>query len=593
MRTKEINTGQLPKTLWKFYVMALRPYWWMLALWAFFVLAISFDRILQPLIQKWVVNIFQGPVPAGYTFVQYATLIILLITGLNLAISACGLMRDWIQGHWITQAQRRVSEILTDYVHRQSMTFWMSRMPGQIKSQMNYISDGYDAGQQIWMAITRILTLFINGALLFQVNYTLALAFMGILIVRVGYAWAFRRRLTHATKERSSVDSKLSGKLVDSLSNYSLVKLFARRRVEEKHLAPVRTEQVNATLKQRHLERIFWWVPGMMLDVMFGAILGLCAWLYIRGVMNLADVVFTTGVYFSVMGTIGGLIETMPGIIEKLGAAHKAYEELIVPIEITDAPNAPTLNVTRGDIEFKNVSFKYRGKRAGVLDNFDLHIRPGERVGVVGASGAGKTTLVNLLMRFFDPRRGEITIDGQNIRNVTQDSLRKNIAFIPQESTMFNRTLRENIAYGAPNATDRQIRDAARQAAADEFIMATPKKYNSMVGDRGIKLSGGQRQRIAIARAFLKNAPILILDEATSALDSQTEVAIQKSFEELARGRTTIAIAHRLSTLRNMDRIIVLKNGRIVESGTHNALLRRGGEYARLWKLQSGGFLPE
>jgi ATP-binding cassette subfamily B protein len=196
-------------------------------------------------------------------------------------------------------------------------------------------------------------------------------------------------------------------------------------------------------------------------------------------------------------------------------------------------------------------------------------------------------------MRFYDPAQGQIMIDNQDIRAVTQDSLRENIAFIPQEPTMFNRSLRENIEYGKPGASMTMIRKASRQASADEFIMETEKKYDSMVGDRGIKLSGGQRQRIAIARAFLKNAPILVLDEATSALDSETEVAIQKSFDDLARGRTTMVIAHRLSTLRNMDRIVVLKDGGIIEQGTHKSLLRKGGEYARLWKMQSGGFLQE
>ena len=227
------------------------------------------------------------------------------------------------------------------------------------------------------------------------------------------------------------------------------------------------------------------------------------------------------------------------------------------------------------------------------MRDFNLTIKPGERVGLVGPSGAGKSTLVHLLMRFYDPTRGEILIDGQDIKTITQDSLRRSIAFIPQEPTLFNRTIRENIEYGKPGATDKQIRDASHRAAAHDFIMGTEKKYDSMVGDRGIKLSGGQKQRIAIARAFLKNAPILVLDEATSALDSETEIAIQKSFDELARGRTTVAIAHRLSTLRNMDKIVVLNNGVVVEYGTHNQLLRRRGEYWRLWNLQSGGFIQE
>jgi ABC-type multidrug transport system fused ATPase/permease subunit len=228
-----------------------------------------------------------------------------------------------------------------------------------------------------------------------------------------------------------------------------------------------------------------------------------------------------------------------------------------------------------------------------VLKDLCLEIKPGERVGIVGQSGAGKTTLVNLLMRFYEPQKGEIFIDGQNIKDVTQNSLRENISFIPQDPTMFNRTIKENIGYGKFGASLKEIRTASKKASADKFIMGTEKGYDSMVGDRGIKLSGGQRQRIAIARAVLKNAPILVLDEATSALDSETELSIQKSFDKLSRGHTTIAIAHRLSTLRNMDRIVVLHEGVVVEQGTHNQLLRKHGEYYRLWQMQSGGFLQE
>ena len=233
-----------------------------------------------------------------------------------------------------------------------------------------------------------------------------------------------------------------------------------------------------------------------------------------------------------------------------------------MPLDIVDKEGAKPLRVKKGTIIFNNVFFKYRNKY--VLKDLSLEIKPGERVGIVGQSGAGKTTLVNLLMRFYEPQRGNIVIDGQDISDVTQKSLRENISFIPQDPTMFNRAIKDNIGYGKFGAPIKEIKAAAKKASADKFIMDTEKGYDSIVGDRGIKLSGGQRQRIAIARAFLKNAPILVLDEATSALDSETELSIQKSFDKLSRGHTTIAIAHRLSTLRNMDRIVVLDNGRIV-----------------------------
>lgn len=587
-----MSRTELPKSLWKFYFKyAARGYLWLLVVWALFAMVGAADRVLQPIMQGWVVGLFETGAPAGMNFLTFALPTIALITAINVGMSGCLVMQMWIMNHLQPTIDRRMSEILTTYVHGQSMSFWTGRMAGQIKNQMNYISDGFGTIPEIVKNIFRAVTILLNGTLLLQINHYVAYMFIGVVALRIVFSWKMYRPIKNASKDRSTAGSSLSGKLVDSISNFSVVKLFARAAREETYLAPAREQFVKTNLRSTFLQRIFWALPGLLWDVLFGVTLALCALLYMRGEMTLADVVVTTGVYFSVMGTISQIMDQLPNIIDRVGAASKAYEELIVPVNITDAENAPALVVTHGRIEFKNVWFKYKSK--WILRDFNLTINPGERVGLVGASGAGKTTLVNLLMRFYEPARGEILIDGQNIRDVTQDSLRENIAFIPQEPTMFNRTIGENIGYGDPNADLPQIRAAARRAAADGFIMATDKKYDSLVGDRGIKLSGGQRQRIAIARAFLKDAPILVLDEATSALDSETEVAIQRSFEELAQGRTTIAIAHRLSTLRNMDRIVVISHGKMIEQGTHTALLRRKGEYARLWRMQSGGFIQE
>ena len=592
MKKNNVKDQVLPKSLWRFYFGCMAKFKWIAIAWALIILVRTIANIAWAYTQKLVVSIFENPVISQSDFLWGAMPTIILIIGLNMFMSISIVLSMYTYNHWAPNLNRLMSERLTRYVHGQSMSFWSGRMAGQVHSQMGQIADGAFSINSLWRSICRVISIIVSSTILFMTNWYVGCLFCVATVFRFIFTWKMKGPMREAHKKRSSVISNLSGKLVDSISNYSVVKLFARSKGEEDYLAPIRAERVTRTLYVGWLERLFFVVPGLLWDTLLGVTVFLCAWLYTKDQMTVANAVFTVGIYVSVMGMIDALMETVPEIIDKLSSASRAYEELVTEITVTDAENAPVLKVTRGNIEFKNITFAYKRKK--VLNDLSLRIRPGEKVGLVGTSGAGKTTLVNLLMRFYDPKSGTILIDGQDIRNVTQDSLRENIAFIPQEPMMFNRTLAENIGYGKVGATRAEIKRAAKRAAADEFIMGTDKKYESMVGDRGIKLSGGQRQRIAIARAFLKDAPILILDEATSALDSETEVAIQKSFDELAHGKTTIAIAHRLSTLRNMDRIVVLDHGQIVEMGTHNQLIRkRGGEYARLWKMQSGGFLQE
>lgn len=585
-------SNTLPKSLWKFYfTRAARGHWGLLILWALLFLGVMSEGVLFPNFQRMFIALFEQTPAAGTSFLMHGLPTILLIVITFLLLDLCAILRGVTIGRWRPRIQNQISEVLTDYVQRQSMSYWTGRMPGKINSQMHYVMDGFSVVVNFMEILGAAAVILVNVGLILSINAYVAVIFAFVFIFRLVYGGLLIRPMGTAAKDSSAASSHLSGKLVDSLSNYSIVKLFAGMTAEKKYLAEPRQKRIKAQIHAQFMQRLFWAVPNLVWDIAFGATMLLCVWLFMHGRILVSEIVFTTSVFFSVMGTISRIVGQIPDITDKLGSAKKAYDELNVPLSIVDAENAPALHVTKGKIEFKNVWFKYKNK--WVLRDFNLTINPGESVGLVGASGAGKTTLVNLLMRFYDPARGEILIDGQNIRDVTQDSLRENIAFIPQEPTMFNRTLRENIGYGRDGATDAQIRAAAKRAAAHEFIMASDKKYDSMVGDRGIKLSGGQRQRVAIARAFLKDAPILVLDEATSALDSETEVAIQKSFEELANGRTTIAIAHRLSTLRNMDRIIILSHGQIVEQGTHTQLLRKKGEYARLWNMQSGGFIQE
>ena len=322
--------------------------------------------------------------------------------------------------------------------------------------------------------------------------------------------------------------------------------------------------------------------------------MGVAIYMSMTGRMTVGDAAFCIMTYKTVTDTLFEILMKVPDMAKGYSSARGAWRELVRPIAVADIPGARDLTVTHGAIEIKNLNFKFPDGHDYVLRNFNLTIAPGERVGIVGMSGNGKTTLARLLMRLHDVTDGEILIDGQNIHDVSQDSLRRNISFVPQDETMFNRTLRENIAYGRPGATTAQIIDAAQRAGAYDFITRTPRGLSTVVGTRGIKLSGGQRQRVSIARAFLKDAPILILDEATSALDSESESLVQASIEKLTQNRTCLIIAHRLSTLKHVDRIVVLDRGRVVESGPHAELIRkRGGIYARLWQMQSCGFISE
>ena len=320
-------------------------------------------------------------------------------------------------------------------------------------------------------------------------------------------------------------------------------------------------------------------------------------WLWTKGEIGLGAVATALPMAWQIANISGWVAFNVTSIFESIGVVQEAMGSIAVPPTAPDPPGAAPLRVPRGEIRFEKVRFGYGREGVGVLDGLDLRIRPGERVGLVGHSGAGKSTLVNLLLGFFRPEEGGIWIDGQNVAGVTQESLRTAIGVVTQDTALLHRSIRDNIRYGRPEAAAAEIEAAAERAAADGFIRELRdwrgrEGYDAHVGERGVKLSGGQRQRVAIARVLLKDAPILVLDEATSALDSEVEAAIQEQLEGLMAGKTVIAIAHRLSTLSRMDRLVVLERGRIAEEGTHAALLRHGGVYARLWRQQSGAFVP-
>lgn len=585
---------EFPKSLAGFYSKNFFRYYGKLQIaWSIiYIISIAGINIFQPMYMKYFTKLLENFSSSSNfmsELVEYGIIALLITFVLSILFTIYSLLDNKIG----PKVSNKISEDLCDYVYQQSVSFYTATMPGKIQNQVSLISNNF---RKLYSTVCGympaiLISVIVNFGLVLGINWIVAMILGLGTLFRIVWSIYKRKPISKTSKSKSKASSKLNGKILDSISNFMIIKLFAGAKTEQKIISPDRKDNVEKDIKSKNQLSWFWLVPSFIEDGFIIVVLGVCAFLFSIGQITIADAVFAATAYTIISNSIWEFVYRLPDVLDSYGSASEAYQSLIKPVTVTDVSGARALDVRTGKIEFKNVTFKYARKK--VLDDFNLVIKPGEKIGLVGASGAGKTTLVNLLMRFYDPTRGEILIDGQNIHNVTQDSLRENITFIPQEPALFNRTLMDNISYGKPGATLKEVRAAAKRAAADGFIMESAKKYDSLVGDRGIKLSGGQRQRVAIARAFLKDAPILILDEATSALDSETEVVIQKSFDELSRGRTTIAIAHRLSTLRNMDRIIVLDGGHVVESGTHNALLRKKGTYAKLWKMQSGGFIQE
>lgn len=417
-------------------------------------------------------------------------------------------------------------------------------------------------------------------------------------IVLFGLAMVyFVPRLGKVGQEQADARSSMTGRIADAYTNITTVKLFSHSK-REAHFARAAMEDFKLTgFRQMRLVSQFEIVNQALVVALILGAGGYALWLWHQGEVGTGAVAAITAMALRINGMSHWIMWQMTSLFENIGTVQDGMATLTSGPKVQDAPDAKVLEPAGGEVVFDNVSFNYNGERQ-VLDGLTLQIRPGEKIGLVGRSGAGKSTLINLLLRFYDVDRGEIRIDGQNIAEVTQDSLRSVIGMVTQDTSLLHRSIRDNIAYGRPDATDEDIHRAAVNAQADGFISQLSDKqghsgYDTLVGERGIKLSGGQRQRIAIARVMLKNAPILLLDEATSALDSEVEVAIQESLDEMMQGKTVIAIAHRLSTIAAMDRLIVMDEGRIIEQGTHAQLLEKNGTYARLWQHQSGGFLGE
>lgn len=489
--------------------------------------------------------------------------------------------------------EAKVRMAMFDYVQKHSSSYFANNFAGSIANKISDMTHNMNLILQLVLGLFLpvFLALIIATTLFASINPLFALLLIGWITMHLTICYCFSKGCSRYSKQHGEMRSMLSGKLIDSLSNQLNVKLFANHRFEKQYLSNFQKKE-----QQAHQKSLFYMEKmkiALGIVCFFGAGIGI-NWLMLshwqNDLITTAEVVFIFNMSWNItmMAWYAGL--EFPKLFEAIGICKQALTVMQDSHEVVDHPLAKELQIAKGEIFFDKVTFRYPG-RAPLFKEKSLKIPGGQRVGLVGFSGAGKTTFVHLLLRYFDIESGKILIDSQEIAQATQESLRGQIALIPQDTSLFHRSLLENIRYGKPEASLEEVVEAARKAHCHEFIELLPEKYETLVGERGVKLSGGQRQRIAIARAILKNAPILMLDEATSALDSVTEQKIQEGLSYLMEGRTTLVIAHRLSTLTNLDRILVFKDGRIVEDGHHDALISIRGHYAQLWQMQAGGFI--
>jgi len=486
------------------------------------------------------------------------------------------------------------------YMLGQSLSFFQDEFAGRVSQKV------MQTALAVRETVTKILDVGVyilvyvigTAVLLAQSDLWLLVALVVWLAAYAGLVFYFVPRLGVIGEKQADARAQMTGRVVDSYTNIQTVKLFAHASREQTYARDAMGEFLVTVHGQARLFTHMTNFLNIINSLLLAVVAGIAIYAWQQSLITLGAITVAIGLIMRLRNMSQWIIWEVAGLFENIGTVQDGMTMLAKPISIVDKPDARDLVVTKGEIRFDKARFHY-GRTTKVIEDLTLDIRPGERVGLVGRSGAGKSTLVNLLLRFYDLEGGRILIDGQNIADVTQETLRGSIGMVTQDTSLLHRSVRENIAYGRPTVTDAEIIEAAKLAHADEFIrnLADAKGrtgYDAYVGERGVKLSGGQRQRIALARIFLKNAPILVLDEATSALDSEIEAAIQESLYTLMAGKTVIAIAHRLSTIAAMDRLVVLDHGRIAEQGTHDELLRLNGLYASLWNRQSGGFLdPE
>ena len=553
------------------------------------LLGFTFSSIYTPIWYKKFFDLLEkSPDPERLIY------IILVIAGINMIGWVSFRAAEFTQNYLEPALMKDLYTTCYNHLHKHSYNFFNNNFSGSLVRRVNrFVNSFVNIFDTIYWSILFIgLKITVILGVLFYYFWKIGLITLLWIIFYLIFHMIFVRYKLKWDIKRADADSEVTGQLADSIVNNINIKLFNGYKFEEKRFKNRLEELSKLIIKSYNLGSIITGLQALLMIILEVGVFYIAVKLWQKGLVTIGDFVLLQAYIFTIFDSLWNIGRYIRRIYESLSDAEEMTEILTKPHEVKDNPSAKPLEVKKGEIVFQNVTFKYGLNTRYILQNFNLKIKPQEKIALIGPSGGGKSTIVKLLFRFFDIEKGEILIDGQNIADVSQNSLRESISLVPQEPILFHRTLMENIRYGRRSATDEEVIRAAKLAHCHEFIMSFPDKYNTYVGERGVKLSGGERQRVAIARAILKNAPILVLDEATSSLDSESELLIQDALTNLMQGKTVIVIAHRLSTISKMDRIVVIENGQISEEGKHNELLKASqGTYQKLWQIQAGGFI--
>lgn len=584
----------LPTTLPKFIGYFLKKYWLWFLLVQFFWFAWSFDQTLWPLFFGKVIDGFSqlnAERTLAWQVLKFPLLgIIILWITVEICFRLGGFLMSWL----FPRFEADICMSMFNYIQQHSVNYFANNFAGSLTNKIN------DMAQNASQLLRLIITLFFPATLgiilatriFYEISPLFSLMIFGWASIHISICLILGKKCSTLSHDHSEARSVLSGRIVDSLTNYLNCKLFANHRYEFQYINHYQDDEKVKQQRQLRFIEVIRLILSIMATLGPGiGIMGYAYYSWTHYAISVGEVVTIFNGTWNIMFMVWITGIEIPNFFREWGICRQALSLIQDKHEITDK-TTEKLDIQQGTIEFKNVYFHYKSSPA-IFNNQNLTIPAGQKVGLVGYSGSGKSTFVNLILRLYDIQSGHIQIDNQDISQVTQESLRQHIAMISQEPSLYHRSLMENIRYGRLDASDSEVIEAAKKAHADEFIQQLPQGYDTLVGERGVKLSGGQRQRVAIARAILKNAPILILDEATSALDSITESIIQQSLSELMANRTTIVIAHRLSTLLHMDRILVFHKGQLIQDGSHQDLLSEEGHYKTLWLAQVGGFIPD